>query len=376
MAASPETNLRDPALAVAAFLERGGRLAWSFVGLVLVVAIVGGALAVAGTVVLPLFFAVVLAILFRPAVRWLECHHVPGALAAGVLVVALMIASVAFVWMVVVGIVREADDLMAQLQAALAQLGVDASASDSITAAVEDLSPTVSTGFVEAIFAGIDTVSTLIAAAVLGMLILYYMLKEGGAFVRAIERRMVPGRATQLDAFVADSAMVMRHYWMGRTIVSAVVAGVVGIAAVLMGLPMVGTLMAVTFVGGYIPYIGAFIGGLLAVVVAIAENGVPAGVLMLLVVLVANLLIENLVDPHVTGRTLRIHPLVVLLVTTMGGVLGGLVGLMMAVPMTLIAVRAAKYFRAAFAVDGDAVRAALHRVGSDTARDEGPETGR
>ena len=47
---------------------------------------------------------------------------------------------------------------------------------------------------------------------------------------------------------------------------------------------------------------------------AIAENGVPAGVLMLLVVLVANLLIENLVDPHVTGRTLRIHPLVVLLV--------------------------------------------------------------
>ena len=376
MAASPETNLRDPALAVAAFLERGGRLAWSFVGLVLVVAIVGGALAVAGTVVLPLFFAVVLAILFRPAVRWLECHHVPGALAAGVLVVALVIASVAFVWMVVVGIVREADDLMAQLQAALAQLGVDASASDSITAAVEDLSPTVSTGFVEAIFAGIDTVSTLIAAAVLGMLILYYMLKEGGAFVRAIERRMVPGRATQLDAFVADSAMVMRHYWMGRTIVSAVVACVVGIAAVLMGLPMVGTLMAVTFVGGYIPYIGAFIGGLLAVVVAIAENGVPAGVLMLLVVLVANLLIENLVDPHVTGRTLRIHPLVVLLVTTMGGVLGGLVGLMMAVPMTLIAVRAVKYFRAAFAVDGDAVRAALHRVGSDTARDEGPETGR
>ena len=376
MEASPETNLRDPALAVAAFLERGGRLAWSFVGLVLVVAIVCGALAVAGTVVLPLFFAVVLAILFRPAVRWLECHHVPGALAAGVLVVALVIASVAFVWMVVVGIVREADDLMAQLQAALAQLGVDASASDSITAAVEDLSPTVSTGFVEAIFAGIDTVSTLIAAAVLGMLILYYMLKEGGAFVRAIERRMVPGRATQLDAFVADSAMVMRHYWMGRTIVSAVVACVVGIAAVLMGLPMVGTLMAVTFVGGYIPYIGAFIGGLLAVVVAIAENGVPAGVLMLLVVLVANLLIENLVDPHVTGRTLRIHPLVVLLVTTIGGVLGGLVGLMMAVPMTLIAVRAVKYFRAAFAVDGDAVRAALHRVGSDTARDEGPETGR
>jgi len=54
-----------------------------------------------------------------------------------------------------------------------------------------------------------------------------------------------------------------------------------------------------------------------------------------------------MVDPHVTGRTLRIHPLVVLLLTTAGGVLGGLLGLMMAVPITLIAVRAVKYFRAA-----------------------------
>ena len=72
---------------------------------------------------------------------------------------------------------------------------------------------------------------------------------------------------------------------------------------------------------------------------------------MLLVVLVANLLVENMVDPHVTGHTLRIHPLVVLLVTTLGGVLGGLVGLMMAVPMTISAVRLVRYVRAAFDVE-------------------------
>jgi predicted PurR-regulated permease PerM len=83
---------------------------------------------------------------------------------------------------------------------------------------------------------------------------------------------------------------------------------------------------------------------------------------MLVVVLVANLLVENLVDPHVTGHTLRIHPLVVLLVTTVGGILGGLVGLMMAVPVTVIAVRAVRYFRAAFEVDTDAVRSALRRT--------------
>ena len=363
MAASSMAS-SDPARTAARFVVRGGRLAWGFIGLCVAAAIVFSALAVASSVVLPLFLAVVLAILFRPVVRWLQHHHLPAPLAAGVVVISLVVASISFIWMVVVGIIGEADELMSQLAAALAQLQIDESTIESITNAVENLEPTVSFGFFEALVTGIDTLSGFIAGLVLGILILYYMLKEGGEFLRNVERQMLPGRATQFGFFASDATTVMRRYWLGRTIVSAVVASVVGLAALFMGLPMVLTLMAVTFVGGYIPYIGAFIGGLLAVVVAIAENGLGAGVVMLLVVLVANLLVENMVDPHVTGHTLRIHPLVVLLVTTLGGILGGLVGLMMAVPITVIVVRAVRYFRAAFEIDSDAVRAAVRRTGS------------
>jgi predicted PurR-regulated permease PerM len=356
----PATTVgRDPARDAARVLLQGGRLAWGFVGLCLAAAIVLSALAVASSVVLPLFLAVVLAILFRPLVRWLQRRHLSAPLAAGVVVVSLVLASIAFVWMVVVTIIRQGDEVLDQLEAALAELGIDESAAQSISEGVEDLEPTVSTGVVEAVVAGVSALSGFIAGVVLGILILYYMLKEGGAFLRAAEHRMLPGRADQLGSFASEAATVMRRYWLGRTIVSAVVASVVALAALVMGLPMVLTLAAVTFVGGYIPYIGAFIGGLLAVVVAIAEEGIGAGVVMLLVVLVANLLVENMVDPHVTGHTLRIHPLVVLLVTTIGGVLGGLVGLMMAVPMTVIGVRAVRYVRAAFEVDGRTVRSAL-----------------
>ena len=338
---------RDPARAAAAFVERSGRVAWGFVGLCLAAAIVLTVLAVASAVVLPLFLAVVLAMLFRPATRWLQGHRVPRPLAAGIVVVALVVLSLAFVWMVTVGIVRELDEVKAQIDRAVAELDLDTSVSDTVTSSAESVEPTVTTGAVGAVVSGIDMLAELIAGIVLGLLILYYLLKDGRSFLRTVERRMLPERAVQLDLLVADSTTLMRRYWLGRTVVSAVVAGVVGLAAVAMGLPMVPTLMAVTFVGGYIPYIGAFIGGLLAVIVAVAENGLGAGVVMLLVVLVANLLIENMVDPHVTGRTLRIHPLVVLLVTTAGGILGGLIGLMMAVPMTLIAVRAARSFRVA-----------------------------
>ena len=174
-------------------------------------------------------------------------------------------------------------------------------------------------GFIESLISGISTVSGLIGGVLLGVLIMFYLLKDGAALRRATLQRMRADRAAQFDAFVSEASSVLRQYWLGRTIVSAIVASVVGLASLLMGLPLIGTLMAVTFVGGYIPYIGAVIGGALAVMVAIGTNGIPAGVLMLVVVLVANLLIENLVEPLVTGRSLRIHPLVVLLVTTLGG---------------------------------------------------------
>ena len=93
---------------------------------------------------------------------------------------------------------------------------------------------------------------------------------------------------------------------------SAIVSVVIGLAALLLGLPLVFTIIVVNFIGGYIPYIGAFLGGGLAVIVALGDGGLPEAAVMLVVVLAANLVLENFVEPKVMGRTLDIHPLVVL----------------------------------------------------------------
>ena len=121
---------------------------------------------------------------------------------------------------------------------------------------------------------------------------------------------------------------------------SAIVAVVVGVASLLLGLPLVFTIFVVNFIGGYIPYIGAFLGGGLAVIVALGDGGLGVGAVMLVVVLASNLLLENFVEPKVMGRTLDIHPLVVLVVTALGGFLAGIVGLILAVPFTVIAANA------------------------------------
>ena len=75
---------------------------------------------------------------------------------------------------------------------------------------------------------------------------------------------------------------------------SAVVSVVIGIAALLLGLPLVFTIMVVNFVGGYIPYIGAFLGGGLAVIVALGDGGIGQAAIMLVVVLASNLAAREL----------------------------------------------------------------------------------
>jgi predicted PurR-regulated permease PerM len=186
----------------------------------------------------------------------------------------------------------------------------------------------------------VSSLGSLVAfagALILGALIMYYLLKDGARLRRAVVAQVGLSIQDDVNDFVSDACGILRDYGRGRTAMSAIVAVVVGVASLLLGLPLVFTIIVVNFIGGYIPYIGAFIGGGLAVVVALGDGGLGVAAVMLAVVLASNLLLENFVEPKVMGRTLDIHPLVVLVVTALGGFLAGIVGLILAVPFTVIA---------------------------------------
>jgi predicted PurR-regulated permease PerM len=340
---------------------RVGLHAWAFIGIIGALAIVLAGLATISSIVLPLLFAVVLAVLFRPVAARIERRGASPTLASGAVVIGLLLVAVAVVAPTEHGIVAQVDRIADEIEAALIELDVDQQSIDDIRQSLEDLSPTVVAGFIEAAVSGISAIGGFAVGVILGVLIMYYLVKDGPRLRQTAVDRLPPAYGRELDAFVGESCFVLRRYWLGRTIVSAIVASVVGVAALILGLPLVLTLVMVTFVGGYVPYIGAFVGGFLAVAVALGSSGVPAAIAMLVVVLVANLLIENLVEPAITGRTLQIHPLVVLLVTTAGGIVGGLVGLVMAVPITVITVKAIGHLREVVDVDADALRDTIRR---------------
>ncbi len=203
----------------------------------------------------------------------------------------------------------------------------------------------VAEGILTHLVSGVSSLIGLVSGLILGALIMYYLLKDGAKLQRAIVERANPTIRGDVNTFIDDACRILRDYGQGRTVMSAIVAVVIGVASLLLGLPLVFTIMVVNFIGGYIPYIGAFLGGGLAVIVALGEGGLGTAVIMLVVVVAANLLLENFVEPKVMGQSLDIHPMVVLIVTALGGLLGGIVGLILAVPVYVIARDAIDRFR-------------------------------
>jgi len=343
------------------WVPRLGVWAWSFVGFVVATIIVFTALGAVSEIILPLTFAAVLAVIFKPLVGTLQRHGFKPTLAAGLIVLGLLALMTVAMVATVQGVVDQVDQIRVSVDAAkdsaVDSLGVDPAALEEAQAATEEAAPMVAEGFLTHLVSGLNGLIGLASGLILGALIMYYLLKDGTRMRRSVVAQIDPAIRDGVDGFIGDACRILREYGRGRTAMSAIVSVVIGLASLLLGLPLVFTIVMVNFIGGYIPYIGAFLGGGLAVIVALGEGGLGTAAVMLVVVLAANLALENFVEPRVMGRTLDIHPLVVLVVTAFGGLLGGIVGLILAVPFYVIATSGIARLRSAGLIDQVADRA-------------------
>jgi predicted PurR-regulated permease PerM len=149
-------------------------------------------------------------------------------------------------------------------------------------------------------------------------------------------------------------AKSLRSYFLGVTIIAAFNAIVIGVAALIIGVPLAGTIAVVTFAAAYVPFVGAWVAGAFAVLLALGTEGETAALIMAVVALLANGLLQQLIQPFVMGATLGLNPIVVLIVTIGAGALFGMVGLTLAAPLTSAAVHISNELRSG---DNDAAGA-------------------
>jgi len=321
-----------------------GRTAWLLVGLFALLAGLVWLLGATYTITGPVVVATIVATVSMPIVARLVRHRWPRAAAAVVVLLGLAALAALVLVVVVGGITSQSSEVKKNAQSAaneaetwLTSVGVNESGAAGAKSSVEKDVPEIISTLTKGVIHGIQGITSVAFGLSLALLSLFFLLKDGPSMRAWVDRHLglPPPVAKTVTGGIIRS---LRGYFRGVTLVAAFNGVVVGLGALALGVPLAGTIAVVTFVTAYIPFIGAFFAGAFAVVIALGANGTTTALIMLAIVLVANGLLQNLVQPFAMGSALDLNPLVVLVVTIGAGCIFGMLGLVLAAPLTSAAV--------------------------------------
>jgi predicted PurR-regulated permease PerM len=326
------------------WLRDAGVAAWLLVGVAALLLGLTWVLGITSTIVVPVLVGLIISTVASPAVSWLHRHRLPRAV--GALIVLLFVIAIALliVLLVVGGVRAQSDTIAAEANAAadklqhwLKNLGMNDSGASTTSNNLKSSVPDILSVFTKGLAAGIKGLTSLgffIAFSAFGT---FMLLKDGPLLRRWVNGHLgVPHVIA--DTITGRVIRSVRMYFLGTTIVAGFNAVVVGLGAFVLNVPLAGTIAVVTFVTAYVPFIGAVVSGAFAVVLALGSKGTTTAVIMLVIVLLANGLLQNIVQPIAMGATLRMNPLLILVVTISAGAFFGTAGLILAAPLTAAAI--------------------------------------
>jgi putative heme transporter len=322
------------------WLRNLGRTAWLLVGLILLVVAAVWILALTDAIVAPVVTAAVVAAVAAPLVSWAERHRVPRLIGAVLLLFGFIALGIGVVVVVIGGITSQSGDISSHLTDAkdtiagwLKDLGVDPGKAESATSDASSASTGAVDTLLHGVAGGLKELSSFVFFLALTALSLVFLLKDGPE-IRAWGERHLGVPLPLAQTITTRGIESLRGYFLGVTIVAAFNGVVVAVGALILGVPLIGTIAAVTFLAAYVPYVGAWTAGAFSVLVALGGAGTDAAIGMIVVQLLANGVLQQIVQPIAMGAALGIHPLAVLIVTIAGGALFGAAGLILAAPIT------------------------------------------
>ena len=294
-------------------------------------------------VVIPVIIALILASALSPLVALLE-KWMPRTVAA---VIALLLGVSAFggiVTVAVVGVQSQFDELTKSVSTGIDEiiafiedgpLPIDQQQIDDAREAIIDFA--TSSQFGSGALAGVSTVIEVITGFVLGLFVLFFFTKDGPMIWAFLITPLTPVKHVKAERAGSRAVETLGGYVRGTAIVAFVDAFFIGLALVILQVPLALPLAVIVFIGAFIPIVGATLSGVIAALVALVTVDVTAAIWVLVVVVAVNQLEGNFLQPIVLGKTIKLYSLVVLLALTAGTILGGIVGTLLSVPIAAVA---------------------------------------
>ena len=272
----------------------------------------------------------------------LERTGLPRSIGSGLVLVGLAVIVVVSVWVTVVGVLDQSDQISRQVTGGLEYLDREIGGQWDPTGGADAGSDRLG-NVLPGVFGGLSTwfgsvfssLAAFVAGTGIAVFFLYYVLRDWRQLTSWLGGHLGVDRDLG-NRFVADATGAIRSYFGAITLSSVITAVVIGLAAVALEVPLAFSIALVTFVTSYVPYIGALFSGAFAVLIALGAAGVTEAVVMLIVILVAQNLVQTLLVTKVSSKSLQIHPIVNLGSTIVGGVVAGLLGAMLSAPVVAI----------------------------------------
>ncbi|TKJ18126.1 AI-2E family transporter [Blastococcus sp. CCUG 61487] len=341
-----------------AILLRSGRRAWAALGIAGVVVLVYLLLREVSIIATPLAVALFPAAVLWPVAQWVKRRGVPPSLVALGLVLALLAVIGLALWFVVPRFVDQVPDLVDSVEQAVADLddvladapvslpfdvgegGLAEAARQALDSFDGDAGAVVGQGI-----GALSRLTDIGTSLLLFLVALFFYLRDGERIWAGVTSVLPTGTRRHVRRVSPRVGWTLGAYFRSQMLVALVDAVGIGIGLVLLDVPLALPLALLVFLGGFFPIVGAFVSGLVAVLVALADQGLGTALLVLALVILVQQAEGNLLEPLILGPVLRLHPFAIILAVTAGAVTYGVLGAFLAVPVAASVARIVDYVR-------------------------------
>lgn len=292
--------------------------------------------------VLPVLLALIASTLLWPPTRWLRKHGFSVTWSAVTALVGGLALIIGIFAALAPSVVDQAPELSENAIKGVNQIrnwlqgppfNVRPDQIDDAVKAITDRLQSSGEQIASGVFTGVATAGSVLVTLVVALILTFFFIKDGYRFLPWARQTFGRGAGAHFTEVLTRVYGTLGGFIRTQAIVSAVDSICIGIGLLLLGIPLVGPLVVLTFFGGFIPIVGAFVAGTLAVLVALVTKGLTAAIIALVLIIAVQQLEGHILQPLLQSRSMHLHPAIVLLAIAAGGDTFGIIGAFLAVPL-------------------------------------------
>jgi len=300
----------------------------------------------------PVAMALLISTVLAPPVAWLRSKKVPSALAAGVVMVTFIAGLVIVIAVLTPQVAGQAPDIADRASSGLQQVRdwlidgplqmSDGQITNAIQA-VQDRLQSSAASISAGVFSTLSAATSAVVNLVVILLLSFLFIKDGHRFLPWVSTLGGRRAGEHLVEVLSRAWATLGGFIRTQSLVALIDAVIIGTGLAIVGVPLAIPLAVVTFIGGFIPIIGAFVSGALAVLVTLVTNDPKDALIVLIIVIAVQQLEGNVLSPWLQGKNMNLHAAIVLLSVTAGGSLFGITGALLAVPVAATTAEILRY---------------------------------